>query len=336
MLTIAVKTDPTTGTKSFDLTNSTASFQNDFPTATGGPFTTVPVPITAVTGDPNTGVVTSFKFSGTQWDPNPRAGAVNNGISGEINVNKTGDIKSSYTMAGPNPTITSYSFSTNDKKPAPPKTNPSTGQPYAVDTRMNDGINYNAVTGTLSIEGDTIVHTPVPSDPIIGAAVTLSNLQFTGLTTDGTLAIFWPEQANDALFTITQGGQTLEQANLPLLYYDTTDNLFYAPLRDTTLSGLSLGSPFLDSLASLLDPSSADFDPLANVYLTITPDVNFLALTDSFTTSGMSGASDVHFAADPVPEPSTLSMLAAGVISLFLLCGVFRKRTGSLRFSEVQ
>lgn len=154
-----------------------------------------------------------------------------------------------------------------------------------------------------------------------------ADFQFTGLTTDGTLAIFWPD--SDAFFTMTKDGEIFEQSDLPVLYYLTAENLFYASLSDTTLAGMSpsspffnpdlssIPSPFLSSVDSLLNPSSPDFDPLANFYLTISPDVNFIALTDSFTKSGSTGATDMHFVAS-VPEPSTLAMLFSGLAGLWL------------------
>ena len=324
---VAVKTDPKTGKKEFDLAASTVTFKYTFD---GKPFTTLPVPITQVSGDPNTGKVNSFNFVGTQWDPGRPKN--NNGISGMIDVSgKKGTVKSSYTSGGTNPTITSYTFATENQPPAKPKQDPKTGQPFAVSTRIpaNQSIDYNARTGMLSINNDKIVRTPVPSDPILGAALNFSDYQFTGFTSDRKLAIFWAgsdksfRMTGDGLFTMTKGGATFEQSDIPVLFYDVKDNLFYAGLSDTTLDLSNISSPFLNSLESLLDPSSSSFDPGANLFLTISPDTNFVTTTDYFTASGGTGADDLHFVADPLPEPSTLALLGSGILGLG---GFLRKR----------
>ena len=310
--TIATKVDPRTGKKVFDLsdTNSFVTFTNNF---NGSPFTTVKIPITQINGDPNTGQVTSFKFSGTDWDPKRlstgRQPIKNDGVSGDVDVsNKTATIASKYKDRGGD--VASYTFATQNEKPGKAKSDPKTGQPIETQTSIPAGksIDYDAATKTLSISGDTIVGTPDPSDPILGANVNFSDYQFTGFTPDGKLAIFWSTIAG-GLLSVTKGTDTFERGDLPVLFYDVADNLFFGSPLDYALAGMptgspffdptlpSISSPFLNSLESVLDPASSDFDSEAHLFLTLSPSTNLDLATNVFTTSGESGAIDSEFVA---------------------------------------
>lgn len=323
---IPVITNPTTKMKEFDLANATLSFEYLF---NGTPFKTVNVPITDVRGNPDTGEIISFEFKGTQWDP--QRPAQNNGISGVVDVEgKTASIKSGYTSGGQMPTIVSYTFETQDEKPAQPKNDPKGKEPLNAGSRIPPGhtISFNATSGMLSIAGDTIVTTPDPTDPLRGAGVNFSDYQFMGFTSDGSLAIFWPT-TDDGPLTIASGPITLEQGELPVLFYDVADNLFYGSPLDFTLAGMATGSPFYDpSLAAVsspflngiedvLDPASADFDPDAYLFITISPDTNLDAATNGFTASADSGGTDSLFVAD-VPEPAAPATLMGGLGGLYL------------------
>jgi hypothetical protein len=331
--TVKTKIDPVTKMKEFDPANSTVSFTYKF---AGTPFTTVNVMMCSIEGNPNTGKVTAFTFCGLAWDPKrppagqPGAGAVqSNGISGEINVaGKTGAITSSY--GSDSGSTAQYTFDTQDKKPAPPKPNPKTGQPEEANSSVPgaDGIGYDAATGTLSISGDTITGTPDPADPLRGASLNFSNYKFEGFTSDGSLAIFWSE-GGEGPMTIANGSNTYEQGDLPVLYYDVADNLFYGSPLDYTLAGVpssspfydpnlaAISSPYLNSLEDTLDPASPDFDPNAYLYETIDPTTNLDTATDGFTASGGSSATDAQFVAD-APEPSTGALVIVGLAPLLL------------------
>lgn len=326
--TIKIKTDPNTGEKVFDLENSTAIFENEFNKRN---YVTTPIPITDIKGDPNTGMVNSFKVkSDKAWDP--QRPQQSNGLSGWIDVKKKkGNLKSSYKSRGSNPTITSYTFATTDKKPAKAKKDKRTKKPFAVDTRISndESISYNATTRMLSIHNDRIISTPIVTDPILEASVNFPDFQFTGFTSNKELGIFWSD--NDSLLTITDNENIYVQSDIPILYYLVNDNLFYTALSDITLAGMSpsslfynpelssISSPFLNSVDTVLNPSSSDFDLLADFYVTINPDLNFTTLTDNFTESGETGGDDSHFLARPVPvsEPTSIfSLLSLGIFGI--------------------
>ena len=324
--TIATKVDPKTGKKTFDLSDmkSFVTFTNNF---NGNPFTTVKIQITQISGDPNTGQVTSFKFNGTDWDPKRlstgRQSIKDDGVSGEVDLtNKTATIESKYKDKGGD--VASYTFATQNDKPGKAKADPKTGQPIETYTSIPSGktVEYNGATKILSIVGDTIVATPNPSDPILGAKVNFSDYQFTGLTPDGKLAIFWSTSVG-GLMSVTKGASTLEKGDLPVLFYDVADNLFFGSPLDYALAGMpagspffdpslpSISSPFLNSLESVLDPASSNFDSEAYLFLTLSPVTNLDLVTNAFTISGESGATDSEFVAD-VPESSTWAMLLLG------------------------
>jgi hypothetical protein len=300
------------------------------------PFTTPPIPVTGITVDP-TGQVTSFTFSGKDWyDPNAKDAkeVVSTGLTGSITLdpkNKkkgSGWVKASYESKD-GKTKQNISFTTTPLPPLGVKKS-SAGAPFASDTKIpaNKSIDYNAATGILSIHGDTIVGTPDAKDPILGAAVTFPSFKFMGVTLDGKLAVFWP--TGNTPYMMAQGSNAFERSAIPFLFYYTAENQFFASLSDTALAGVSPGSPFYDpslpnisspflnSLDDVMNPSSLDFDAQINLYISITPDANYLALTDNFTSSGLTGGYDMEYAADPTPEPSTLLLVACPLVAFWL------------------
>jgi len=328
---IPVKINPVTKKKEFDLANSSATFENEFKTKRGTPFVTEPIPVIDVKGNPETGVIDSFTVkSDKKWDPDlPNE---SNGLSGEIDLKKKkGNVKSSYTSGGDKPTVTAYTFATDNEPPAKPK-NGKDGKPFGANTRVaDDGIKYDATTGVLSIFQDTIVETPDLMDPILGATVDFPEFQFSGLSTDGELAVFWP--MTDEQLEISKAGEKYVDAKIPVLFFIAAKNLFWGALGNPTLAGLSPSSPlynpllsqnispFLQGVESFLNPSSVDFNPANNFYMTLAPDVDFSDLTADFAQSGKTGASDSHFVAEPIilPEPSVGFILFMGMIFLWWL-----------------
>jgi hypothetical protein len=137
--------------------------------------------------------------------------------------------------------------------------------------------------------------------------------------------------------TIAKGSQVFEHSDMPFLFFDATTGGFYAPLLDTRFAGVAAdspffdpslsgpGSPFLLSMASLMDPASASFDPGVGLYFTMTPDQDFMSATQGFTVSADVGATDGHFASS-VPEPASGALALAG-LAVMLTWGT-RKRRG--------
>jgi hypothetical protein len=323
--TVATKIE--NGKKVFDYsdTNSFLTFKNE-------EFVTVKIPITHAEGDPNTGAVTSFKFSGKEWDGDHLSTGAqdvkNDGVSGEVDVkNATATVESKYIDSDGKKA--SYAFATANKKPEGAKKDPKTDKPVRSDSSIppERSIDYNAATKMLSISGDTIVKTPDSTDPILGANVNFSDYQFTGFTSDGKLAIFWATSGEGPL-SITKGANTFEKGDLPALFYDVADNLFFGSPLAYTLAGMPTSSPFYDptlatissqylnSIEDVLDPSSPYFAPNAFLYETISPNTNLETATNGFTISGGSGAVDSQLVAGEVPEPSTWVMMLVGFAGL--------------------
>ena len=304
--------------------------------------TTNKIPITRVAlGGHNK--VTSFELEGDNWYSNAaRDGVGESWIKGNVNVDPrnphkgTGSYEAGYINAGAtsfsNASVSNYTFTTDStQQPGAAKNGRggnSTPFEEKVQSHINDSksIDYDSTTRLLSILEDSIITTPSASDPLLGAKVTFPEFQFEGFTADGKIGIFWA--TDDRPYSVSEGDNIFEQAAIPILYYDTNSNLFYAPLDDNELAGMSPASPFFNSnlsgasspflnfIASILDPSSPDFDPNAIHYVTISPNSNYLALTNSFTTTGDIGGYDMEFAANPTPESSSLVLMGLGIAAI--------------------
>jgi hypothetical protein len=307
-------------------------------------WSTVDIPLTDVQGDPATGKITGLTFDAPKWYKNPPKDLVDKGIKGTVTIDDKG--KASGTVTGAyedssGKTKSNYAFTTDPQRPGAPKGGDlNGGKPFVATTQVDAGhsLDFDAATGILSIRGDTVVDTPLPNDPLLGAALSFPDFTFRGFNTPLGLAVFWA--ADDTPMTIAGGAGVLQRSSIPLLFYDVAQNLFYACLTGTAFAGVAPGSPFYDpslattpspvlaALAGMLDPASASFDPSAGLFMTMTPDVDFAALTAGFTASAHAGAVDAHFVSDgyvlsSVPEPAPWALVGAGIV---LLGGVVLRR----------
>jgi hypothetical protein len=333
----SIATKVVDGKKVFDPANSKVTI-----TDSKYKWTTVEIPLSDVQGDPKAGTVTGFKFDAPKWYKDPESdGVVDKGIKGTVTFDpkNKGKAKGTVTAKYEDETGTTksgYTFSTEQQKPSDPK---GGGKPLATEIDESHSVDFDAATGTLSIHDDAVVGTPTPGDPLLGAALGFPDFGFAGLSESLGLAVFWA--LGDTPMTLARGADVFQRSAIPVLFYDLDENLFYARLGETTLAGMSpgspfydedlaaLSSPFLDAVADALDPASAGFDPDAGLFMTIQPDVDFGALTAQFTATGHTGGEDAHFVSS-VPEPAPVSLVAVAVVLLGGAVRVGRGRTRSV------
>lgn len=176
-------------------------------------------------------------------------------------------------------------------------------------------VSYNASLEKLTFANDVMTDTGFAGDPVVGANVNVPDLMLVGALGDGNF-IF--DAGANALFTIEDGVNLFLQAQLPFLTYLVADNLFFGELTDFSFS--SLGSPWIAAMADLFNPASANFDPNRKLWFEYMPQDNMLSLTQFFTQNGASGGTNGIFAANAIPEPSTLTLFILGLESLLLIC----------------
>ena len=193
----------------------------------------------------------------------------------------------------------------SDPDPVPPPASPPKNQ----GTSGGSALNYNAALQTLSFTGHHLIDTGFAGDPILNANVNIPQFVLDGSFSDGN---FLFESDVSAVFDISQGSNVFMRAHLQYLEYFTQQNSFVGELTDFTFS--SFGSPWIATMVSLFDPTSALFDPNGKLYFTYSPRENLVDLTQSFLSDGVSGGSDAIFSArESVPGPSSLLLLGSGV-----------------------
>ena len=89
------------------------------------------------------------------------------------------------------------------------------------------GLEYDQSTG-LSFPNDIMSSTGSPGDPVDGAQISAPTYTFSGLTTDGSMAIF---SANSGgFFSIQDSTNTYLRGNTDYLMYDIATNQFFGDL----------------------------------------------------------------------------------------------------------
>jgi len=198
-----------------------------------------------------------------------------------------------------------------------PQEDPKKGAKAATSTvPPGKSVHFDALTQTLSITGSSIVGLPTPGDPLLGAKVSYPNFLLTGYNPASGVYIF-VNQDPSVDFTIANGTTTFETSTLSSLDYNVSTNTFYGVLTNSSFD--AAGSPFISDISSALDFNGPAYEPLALNDVEITPDINLLDLTHGFETTGDSGATDLHYVEDPVPEPSSLWLIAIGIIGVAAL-----------------
>lgn len=191
-------------------------------------------------------------------------------------------------------------------------------------------VKYEAPSSRLSFPDDVIVDTGTIADPILGARVFSPQFTLDKVINNGAQILF--RAVGDDTFTYQKGTDVFLLAHMPTLTYDLQTNLFSGTLSGVSLAGEVSGSPlfnpslanitseFIDQLDSLLDPNSPLYDPLAAMTITFAPESNFFADTNGFTASAVRLITDGS-GIGRISEPSTLLLLAIGIIGFFAPAG---------------
>jgi hypothetical protein len=195
-------------------------------------------------------------------------------------------------------------------------------------TTRGESVFYDAMSSILSFADDFVTDTGFPGDPLVGAAVSLPDFVFDGLSLDGRFAVF--TVASDELFSVHDGPDVFMEAFIHSLFYRIDSNRFTADLSALSLAGVDSSSPFFDPdlatidslflkhLDSLFDPASALFESNLVLFHAVRPDVDFFAQTAGFTMSAESSIEDFTYAATPVPEPASLALIATGLTGVLV------------------
>jgi len=246
--------------------------------------------------------------------PNPAVGTVPPGSSITLSVDVNNNfvfLRADYFL-GVQPTARPFPM------PAAPK-----------NKGRSDGstVAYDVSLQRLSFTGHQMVDTGFPNDPILMADVNIPDFVLEGQLGAGE---FLFRHASSSPFSISDSTGIFMQATTPFLTYLPSSNSFYGEMTDFEFLGVQ--SQWIAEFANLFDPSSPNFDPELRMYFTYDPGGNLLGLTQSFTTSGMaSNGTDGVFAAQAIPEPSTLTLVGLGTLSLLSYGWRRRKWAGATK-----
>ncbi|WP_429884794.1 PEP-CTERM sorting domain-containing protein [Geoalkalibacter halelectricus] len=184
-----------------------------------------------------------------------------------------------------------------------------------------ESITYDAQSEMLTIKDDFMIASS-DDDPIAGAQVFVPSLNFTGHIGEG-LYYFFNESFEDLL--ISKDDDVFFRGTLSALLYDATQNYFYWTVENAKIAcapsdsiffdpGLAdLSSSLLNDILGVLDPGSPAYRAGQRLYFTYQPDIDFALASLNFTQDASSGGFNGLYASDPIPEPSTLVLVIAGI-----------------------
>ncbi|TVT44292.1 MAG: hypothetical protein FHP94_20495 [Denitromonas halophila] len=199
-------------------------------------------------------------------------------------------------------------------------------------------LHFDSATSALSFSNDFITGTGFLGDLLIGAEVSPPRLTLTATDSVLQTALFRP--TGDEPFRIHFGTDDVLQASLSQMRYDAATNMLVAELFDVVLSsvpgdsvffdaGLApFTSPWLDDIATILDPSSAEFLAGTTLRLSYIPAGDLWDATSGFTQAADTEISNFVQAVLVVSEPSAAS-LVAGTLILMCLLRVRRNPSGA-------
>lgn len=207
-------------------------------------------------------------------------------------------------------------------KAAPAKT-------VSIPAFSRDGIAYESVPRKLILRDEILVGTGVPGDPLAGMTISLQGDYDLMESTLGEETIQFTIFSDDYLTIHDESGtEVYLRGDMPLLTYLPSENMFYGTLIDVGLAGVDVSSPFHDpeltpiaspfllDLDRVLNPESPDYDPLARFYFTFTPEEDFWEATGGFMATAAMDGNGMLVAAQMIPEPASIVLLALGGLGL--------------------
>jgi hypothetical protein len=213
--------------------------------------------------------------------------------------------------------------------PVPPPGAPKGGKKVDSSVPKGNSLSFNSLSMTLSLSGSTITSTPDLFDPLLGASVLYPDFALAGYNSDINSYMFINTDLNRRL-TMQSASASLQSSGISGLSYNVASNLLYGVLYD--IQSDTGVSEFVDYVDGNFDPNSPIYDPLRTYFAIITPIDKLYSLTDGFTKSGLTGATDGHFLTTAqVPTPLPL----LGVGAAFGYSRKLRKRIKTSKTPEV-
>ena len=170
-------------------------------------------------------------------------------------------------------------------------------------SESKESVHFDSGTNILSFDNDVITGIDGSNlDFISGAEVIIPDFLLIGETSWHD--IFFQAQG-DPTVTIMKDSTILYQAELPYMIY--FDNTFLGIMPH--VSPFGVGSDFIEELRLSYESG----DPFL-MGLSIVPDQDFTVLSNNFTADASSGFTNLIGETQPVPQPSSLLLLAGGLV----------------------